>query len=127
MPRPAAGLDKFIAFVDHELAPRRVNTLVLRVDYNYQYKSHPELRDREALSKREVKKLVKACRKDGIKIIPQIDLLGHQSYHAYIGNLLRVYPEFDETPWIKVPKGDSPAAFKGPVLQELLSAPSQSA
>lgn len=102
-PRPD-GVEPFIAFIDRELAPRHVNTLVLRVDYNYQYKSHPELRDAEALSKRDVKKIVAACRKQGIKVIPEFDLLGHQSYHSYVGNLLRVYPEFDETPWIKVSK-----------------------
>jgi hypothetical protein len=102
-PRPA-DLDKFTAFIDHELAPRHVNTLVLRVDFNYQYESHPELGDKGALSKTEVKKLVAVCRKDGIRIIPQIDLLGHQSYDSWLGNLLRQYPEFDETPWVKIPK-----------------------
>jgi biotin operon repressor len=102
-PRPAE-LDKFIGFIDKELAPRHVNTLVLMVDYDYQYESHPELRDKEALSKTEVKKLVAVCRKDGIQIIPEIDLLGHQGYEGELGNLLRVYPEFDETPWVKMPK-----------------------
>jgi hypothetical protein len=102
-PRPA-DLEKFTAFIDHELAPRRVNTLVLRVDYNYQYESHPELRGSGALSKEDVKKLVAVCRKDGIRIIPQINLLGHQSWQSSPGNLLRVYPEFDETPWVKMPK-----------------------
>ncbi|RYF59812.1 MAG: glycoside hydrolase, partial [Cytophagaceae bacterium] len=38
-------LDTFIKFIDEELAPRQVNTLILRVDYNYQFDSHPELRD----------------------------------------------------------------------------------
>ena len=38
-------VDGFIKFIDEELAPRSVNTLILRVDYNYQYESHPELRD----------------------------------------------------------------------------------
>jgi hypothetical protein len=102
-PRPA-DLDKFIAFIDHELAPRKVNTLVLRVDYNYQFESHPELRDKEALSGEEVKKLVAVCRKDGMRIIPHINLLGHQSWHTTPGNLLLKYPEFDETPWIKMPR-----------------------
>ncbi len=30
-------LDRFIKFIDEELAPRKVNTLILRIDYNYQY------------------------------------------------------------------------------------------
>jgi len=102
-PRPA-DCDKFIAFIDHDLAPRKVNTLVLRVDYNYRYKTRPELAGNVALSKSEVKKLVAVCRKDGIKIIPQINLLGHQSDGSWLGNLLRKHPEFDETPWVKMPK-----------------------
>lgn len=37
------GLEHFVRFVDEELAPKDVNTLILRVDYDYQYRSHPEL------------------------------------------------------------------------------------
>src|SRR6201996_8989192 len=78
-PRPN-GLADFIKFINEELAPRKVNTLVLRVDFDYQYKSHPELRDSVALSKSDVKKIVEACKKNNITIIPQINLLGHQSW-----------------------------------------------
>ena len=96
-------LDGFIKFIDQELAPRSVNTLILRVDYNYQYENHPELRDSGALSKAEVKKLVAICRKNNIRIIPQVNLLGHQSWAGKTGNLLKVYPQFDETPKVKMP------------------------
>ncbi|WP_353186318.1 family 20 glycosylhydrolase [Parapedobacter lycopersici] len=101
-PKPD-GLSDFIKFIHEELAPRGVNTLILRVDFNYAFKSHPELRDSVTLSKNDVKKLVKACREHGIQIVPQVNLLGHQSWAGDIGNLLRVYPEFDETPWVKMP------------------------
>lgn len=38
--------NEFIKFIDEELGPRSVNTLIfLRVDFNYEYESHPELRD----------------------------------------------------------------------------------
>jgi hypothetical protein len=97
-------LNEFIKFIDTELAPRKVNTLVLRVDYNYQFQSHPELRDKIALSESEVKKLVASCKKNNIRVIPQINLLGHQSWASSLGNLLKVYPEFDETPHIKLPE-----------------------
>src|SRR5450759_1822858 len=63
------GLDEFIKFINEELAPRGVNTLILRVDYNYQYDSHPELRDSSALSKKEVKKLVAVCKKNNLSLI----------------------------------------------------------
>jgi len=97
------SVDQFVKFIDDELAPRQINVLILRVDYNYQYKSHPELRDSAALSEQDVKKIVMVCQKHGIRIVPQINLLGHQSWAGSTGNLLRVYPEFDETPSVKMP------------------------
>jgi len=98
------GLDRFIKFIEGELAPRNVNTLILRVDFNYQFESYPNLRDSVALTKADVKRIVSVCRKNNIRIIPQINLLGHQSWAGDIGNLLREYPEFDETPDIKMPE-----------------------
>lgn len=97
-------VDRFVRFIQKELAPRKVNTLVLRVDYNYEFESHPELRDSVALSKTDVKKLVEVCRQSNIRLIPQINLLGHQSWANKTHNLLREYPGFDETPHIKIPQ-----------------------
>jgi hypothetical protein len=102
-PQPK-DLDRFIKFIDEELAPRSVNTLILRVDYNYQYETHPELRDSVALSKDDVKKLVAVCKKNNIKLIPQVNLLGHQSWAGKTTNLLKKYPQFDETPLVKMPE-----------------------
>jgi hypothetical protein len=96
-------VDEFVKFINEELAPRKVNTLILRVDYNYQYTSHPELGDSAALSKADVKKMVEACRKNQIELIPQVNLLGHQSWAGKLNKLLTVYPQFDETPWVKMP------------------------
>ncbi|MDP2888005.1 MAG: family 20 glycosylhydrolase [Bacteroidota bacterium] len=100
----ADRVDDFVKFIAEELASRKVNTLILRVDYNFQYESHPELRDPRALSKTDVKKLVDVCRKNQIQIIPQVNLLGHQSWAGKTGNLLEVYPQFDETPHVKMPE-----------------------
>jgi hypothetical protein len=97
-------IDRFIKFISEELAPRKVNTLVLRVDYNYQYESHPELREDTALSKDDIKKLVNACKSNNIHLIPQINLLGHQSWESRLDKLLTVYPQFDETPNVKMPE-----------------------
>ncbi len=96
-------LKQFITFMEEELAPNGVNTLVLRVDYNYEFKSYPDMRDEGALTEKEVKKLVRAAREHGIALIPQINLLGHQSWAGKIGRLLEVYPEFDENPSVKMP------------------------
>jgi hypothetical protein len=102
-PRPSS-LDTFIRFIDQELAPRKVNTLVVQIEYHYQFKSVPELTDSFALSKSDIKKIVSVCRKNNIRIIPQINLLGHQSWANHTGKLLRVYPQFNETPYIQMPE-----------------------
>ena len=98
------SLDRFIEFVETELAPRQLNLLVIRVDYNFEYTSHPELRSEDPLSLDHVDRLVEMGRRTGIRIIPQINLLGHQSWRSDLGNLLRVYPQFDETPHIPLPE-----------------------
>ena len=102
-PNPS-GVDEFVKFIAGELAPRAVNTLILRVDFNYQYTNRSELGSRSGLSQADVKKLVAVCRAHQIRLIPQINLLGHQSWQRSTGKLLEVYPEFDETPWVKTPQ-----------------------
>ena len=97
-------VDAFTKFINEELAPRNVNTLIVRVGYRYQYTSRPELVDTPTLSKADIKKMVDACKKNNIQIIPQINLLGHQSGRSRLGKLLSVYPEFDETPHVKMPE-----------------------
>jgi Glycosyl hydrolase family 20, catalytic domain len=97
-------VNAFVKFIKEELAPRNINTLILRVDFNYQYESHPELREDTALSKSDVKKIVAVCKQSGIHIVSQINLLGHQSWANKTGKLLAVYPQFDETPWVKMPE-----------------------
>jgi len=100
------NVDEFVRFIDTELGPARFNMLVLLVDWNYAYESHPELAGK--LTKADVKKIVAVCRKHGIEISPQINLLGHQSWAKNLGKLLTVYPQFDETPRLNLED-----AFKG--------------
>lgn len=102
-PNPAEH-GRFLTFIEKELVPRKVNTLILRIDFNYQFESHPELRDSSALSKVQVKQIVSLCKANNINLIPQINLLGHQSWASKTTNLLRVYPQFDETPNVKMPE-----------------------
>ncbi len=97
-------VDAFINLIDEQLAPGGLNTLILRVDWNYEYKKRPELVDNHPLSEADVKKLVNACKKHNIRLIPQVNLLGHQSWAGKIHKLLEVYPEFDETPSIQLPE-----------------------
>jgi hypothetical protein len=61
-------VDDFARFLGEDLGPAGGNTLVLRVDFNYEYERHPELRGPAALSRAQVQKLVAAARKSGIQI-----------------------------------------------------------
>ncbi len=87
-----------LRFIREALPKEGVNTLVLEIDYHYQFKSHPEVAEPDALSKDDLKAIVAACRQAGVKLIPEIDLLGHQSWEKTTYGLLRSHPEFDETP-----------------------------
>ena len=97
-------LDEFIKFIETELAPRGVNVLILRVDYSFQFSSRPEMADKAGLSREQAQRISAICRKLGIRLIPLVNLLGHQSWQSNCGKLLRVYPEFDETPEVRFPE-----------------------
>jgi hypothetical protein len=82
-----------------KLAEMGINVVVLEVDYNFDFKSHPELRrGANPITKQGAKKLVEICRKSGIRLIPQFQSLGHQSWAKETFPLLTVYPQFDLTP-----------------------------
>ncbi len=80
------------------LAKAGINCLIVEVNYGYQYKSHPELGSRGGISRESAGKLVEACRKNHIRLIPQFQCLGHQSWSSNTAALLTQYPQFDETP-----------------------------
>ena len=81
------------------LAARGVNVLVLEVDYGFAFRSHPELRIAENVTTRAgARRFVAACRRHGIKVIPEFQCLGHQSWAKDTWPLLTKYPAFDLTP-----------------------------
>jgi hypothetical protein len=80
------------------LAKLGVNTVVVEVDYNFDYKSAPELAGGGAITKVQAGQFSAAARKAGIRVIPMINCLGHQSWAANTGALLKKHPDFDETP-----------------------------
>lgn len=100
----ADRLDEFVAFINEEVGPKGINTLILRVDFNYAFQSYPNLRDDDPLTDADIKKIVLVAKKHDIELIPQINLLGHQSWAETTYALLRTYPEFDETPHIAMPE-----------------------
>ena len=81
-----------------ELAGLGVNVIVGEINYGYQYNSHPELRRDGASSAGQIKKLLGECRKYKVRLIPQFQCLGHQSWKTKTAPLLTKYPQFDETP-----------------------------
>lgn len=80
------------------LARLGINLLIVEVDYNYEYISHPELRGEDPISKETVKRMVSLCRNLKIRLIPEFQSLGHQSWDKKTFPLLIQYPQFDETP-----------------------------
>lgn len=90
-------------FIRDALPKEGVNTLVLEFDYQFKFKSHPEVEEPGALSREDVAKLVAACKDAHVRLIPQVNCLGHQSWAESTSALLRAHPEFDETPG-KFPK-----------------------
>ena len=85
-------------FIKEALPKEGVNVLVLEINYRYQFAKHPEVVDPNPLSPDDLKRLVAASRAAGVKLIPMINLLGHQSWARTTFGLLRGHPEFDETP-----------------------------
>lgn len=103
----------FCDFVERELAGH-IDLIALQIRYRYRFASHPECMGCEPLSGEEVRRIADACSRAGIRLIPKMNLLGHQSgrhnlpsdgiLHGAPGTvadteddgLLRAYPEFDE-------------------------------
>jgi hypothetical protein len=82
-----------------KLAALGINVLILEVNYNYHFESHPELRgSREPITRDGARQFAADCRKNGIRLIPQFQCLGHQSWKGTTFPLLTVHPEFDLTP-----------------------------
>ncbi len=86
------------SFIRDALPREGANVLVLEINYRYQFVSHPELRDENALSREQVQELVRACRDAGVQLVPLFNCLGHQSWKSRTAPLLVKYPEFDEAP-----------------------------
>lgn len=81
-----------------ELADVGINVIIAEINYGYEYQSHPELQAGNPNTKEQIKKLVAECRKHHIRLIPQFQCLGHQSWSKHTSPLLAKYPQFDETP-----------------------------
>lgn len=81
-----------------KLAAVGVNALILEVNYNFEFKSHPELSSPGGVKPANAHAIAAEARNLGIRLIPQFNCLGHQSWSKTTHALLTKYPEFDETP-----------------------------
>ena len=75
-----AGIPDLKKGIEEGLKPLGVNVIVLEVNYGFKFKSHPELSDQSGLSRDDARDLAAFCRDRGIRLIPQLNCLGHQSW-----------------------------------------------
>ena len=80
------------------LAAIGVNTVVIEVNYSFEFQKHSELRNRHFITRVTAHELAAAARANGIRLIPEFNCLGHQSFGGRISPLLKAHPEFSETP-----------------------------
>lgn len=80
------------------LARAGANTVVIEVNYSFEFRRHPELRNDRFLTRATAHALAAAARRSGIRLIPEFNCLGHQSFGGRVEPLLRQHPEFSETP-----------------------------
>jgi hypothetical protein len=93
--------DKDLAVLEQKLpklAAAGANTLVVSVGYNFEFQSHPELRASQYVTRSSAREFAGAARKLGVRVIPEFNCLGHQSWSSNTCPLLTKYPQFDETP-----------------------------
>ncbi|HZO91723.1 MAG TPA: family 20 glycosylhydrolase [Chthonomonadaceae bacterium] len=77
----------------------RLNRLILEINYNFQFRSHPEISSGpNALTVEDCRRLSALAKQNNVHLIPMLNCLGHQSWAETTGAFLRAHPEFDETP-----------------------------
>jgi hypothetical protein len=79
------------------LARAGANTVVIEVNYSFEFQAHPELRKQNFITRKTAHALAVAARRNGLRLIPEFNCLGHQSFGGRAEPLLRVHPEFNET------------------------------
>ena len=93
------GLPLLKRAVEEKLAPMGVNVLIMEVNYNFAFSSHPELcASAKRADRGRRRDLAATCRRHGIRLIPMFNSLGHQSWARTTFPLLTKHPEFDESP-----------------------------
>ncbi|MHC4713873.1 MAG: family 20 glycosylhydrolase, partial [Planctomycetota bacterium] len=99
MMAPAKGkIGLLERFIIEAMPALGAETLVLEIDYRYDFRSHKELAAAEAIGRPEAKRIVEAARNAGVRIVPLFNCFGHQSWRENTFALLAEHPEWDEYP-----------------------------
>lgn len=75
-----------------------VNVIIAEVGYNFEFQSHPELRSSQYITRAGAQRLAQAAHEHGMRLIPELDCLGHQSWSKNTMPLLSKYPQLEENP-----------------------------
>ena len=76
-----------------------INIIIVEVDYNFDFKSFPELKAKDdVITKDKAKWFAEECKKNDIRLAIQFQCLGHQSWAKTTFPLLTKYPHLDVTP-----------------------------
>jgi hypothetical protein len=95
------GLPLLKRAIAEKLAPMGVNALIVEANYNFVFRSHPELSGGDnALRVEDARDLAETCRKHKVRLIPMLNCLGHQSWARTTAALLTKHPELDESPGV---------------------------
>jgi N-acetyl-beta-hexosaminidase len=89
--------DKLVQYIEEGLAPLGVNLMCLEFNPGYNYRCFPELAD-GSFGRNEAQRVAAAAKKAGIRVVPLFMCLGHQGWRFEKNKLLKLHPEFDETP-----------------------------
>lgn len=89
------ALERLIA----EVAPGLgFNWMVLCVAGHFAYRTHPEAAEPDSMDADDARRLAELARDHGIRLVPEYNCLGHQSFQEKPHALLRSHPEFNEAP-----------------------------
>jgi len=104
----AVGIPPLKRAIAEVLVPLGVNVIVYEVDYNFAFQSHPELRYPEVITQAQARDLAAFCRRHGVRLIPQFNCLGHQSWvrQKVVFPLMTNYPELEEVPNLPKERAD---------------------
>jgi len=103
--KDADTTENLVKYIKEGLAPLGVNLVCLEFNPGYNYRCFPELAD-GSFGRDDAKKVAAAAKEAGIRIVPLFMCLGHQGWRFDKNKLLKLHPEFDETP--NVPEDGDP-------------------